>query len=123
MLGINAIVCKIGGRAMPDETCGTCALSVPRYVDDLENFDPSNKYCPTLICRATGDGVRPEYECYSGRRTTRGTLYQERTDSIEKVAIDEIAYIEHLKLDPDARIHPAHPECYRTRLKALGVEV
>lgn len=91
---------------MNDKTCGTCALSAPKYGIDGE-----------LVCLAGAFSTKPDDRCRVYEHGATNLCYRERTDSVEQVAKD---MLEHIRLTEP---FPSTEESgfFRGRLHALGV--
>lgn len=102
---------------MCDETCGSCALAVPKYGTS-----------GTLVCRAGACSVDPEGKCMIYECGATKLCYRERAVSLEQVAAEmfnELCMIAALCLPRGARksVARSHINRFAFLLRTLGVKV
>jgi len=101
---------------MGDETCGSCALSMPKY-------GTSGK----LVCLAGACSVDPESRCMIYECGATKLCYRERTDSVEQVAREMLVELACISAfapgSAKEGVAAAHYKEFRDRLRAMGVKV
>lgn len=101
---------------MGDETCGSCALAVPKY-------GTSGK----LVCRAGACSVDPKCRCMIYEFGFTKLCYRERTESVEQVAREMLVELACISAfapgSAKEGVAAMHYRAFRDRLRVLGVKV
>ena len=104
---------------MTDKTCGSCINLMRDYIEDQNGYVGG-------ACRVSLFGGKYRYVYSADACTEPLDLYEERTDSLETVALDAVRMLEKAAAQIDVerweQIVYSQVDDLRARLKALGVE-
>lgn len=104
---------------MTDKTCGSCINLMRDYIEDQNGYVGG-------ACRVSLFGGKYRYVLCAAICSEPLGLYEERTDSLEAVALDAVRKLEKaaalIDVERWERIVYSQADDLMARLKALGVE-